>query len=270
MGGGVDLDPLTVPDGALQNLGDGGFDHRKRRGPRLVVPGDQVEVAEDAVMLEPLHDGVHLFVIAVVVFLLGAAPLEVAGPELLILHLVDRKDDEVEGVAAVERLELGDGVLLDAELHAGADDDPVAVEGFHPFDFSHKLRVIDVGKRFAVPVLDLFAAVPVDLDPVVDVVGDADFVHPHPDGVADDLFHRIDRIVAEGCVHMVVGKHDFHPFCILYRSRGTTSSGYQHMHPLDLLPLSYSFGGKKSRRISFRFCKQAFRREKRRELSPTF
>ena len=166
-------------------------------------------------MPEPPHDGVHLFIVAVVVFLLGAAPLEVAGPELLILHLVDGEDDEVEGVAAVEGLELGDGALLDAELHAGADDDLVAVEGLHPFDFGHELRVIDVGERFAVAVLDRLTAVPVNFDPVVDVVGDADLVHPHPDGVADDLFHRVDRIVAEGCVHMVVGKHGFHPFCIL-------------------------------------------------------
>ena len=46
----------------------------------------------------------------------GPAPLEILGPEILVLHLVDGQSDEVEGGAAEEGLKLGDGVDLHTEF----------------------------------------------------------------------------------------------------------------------------------------------------------
>ncbi len=70
-----------------------------------------------------LYNIKHRLVIGIVVFLLRAPALKVPGPELLVIDLVDGEDDEVEVLppALAHRLELRDGVALDAELEAAAN-----------------------------------------------------------------------------------------------------------------------------------------------------
>ena len=96
--GGVQLDPLPIRDHDLKDLGDHGLYLLKGIETLLIIPADQIHMAQHTVVFIGLHHIQHLLVIALIVLLLGPPPLEVLGPELLILHLVDRQDDKIERI----------------------------------------------------------------------------------------------------------------------------------------------------------------------------
>ena len=124
---GVDLDALAVVDDAAQDLGHEVPHAREGIVAERVVAADEVEVPEDRVVSEALHDAEQLLVVGAVDLLLRATALEVPVPELEVAHLMDGADDEVETVS--ERPHEGvvpsDRRGLDAELEARAQRDAI-------------------------------------------------------------------------------------------------------------------------------------------------
>ena len=210
---GVEFDALAVGDHALE---DGGHDVAgllEGVFAGRVIAADEVEVAEDGVVLEGLDDLQQLLVVGAVVLVLRAAALEVARPKLEVAHLVDGADDEVELV--LPRLEEGvvllNPVTLRAQLEARPDGQLARELLAHLVDLGEVGRVVDVGDcnpvhhgraRGVAAVL-----LHVGLDAVVHVVGEAQLLDAELHRIGADVLHRVDGVVGELAVHVVVSKH---------------------------------------------------------------
>ena len=207
--GRVDLDAPAVRDDPAQDLCHDVAHALERVGPKGVVAVDEVQVAEDAVVVEALHHGEHLLVVGAVDLVLGASLLEVAIPELAVSHLVDRADHEVEPLAQAghELVAPSDRVRLHAQLEAGSQSDVTAEL------VARRLDLVEVGLIGAVgdraPALEARSRrlVPLGLHPVVDVLGEADLVEVEPQRVERHLAQRVGGVVGVAGVNVVVGEH---------------------------------------------------------------
>ena len=182
-----------------------------------IVALDKVKVPQYAPVIKRIDHVKHFLVVRGVVLVLRAPPLKLARPKLLVAHLVDGQDDEVErareaveqGVVAVLRVRLHAkfqtaahfkpaGVAL-ACLHDGGDVALVVhIGGGYAFDYGRQRRVAA-------------ELVHIRLDAVIDVIGDADLIEAAVYGVAADRVERIDGIVRKLGMDMVVGKHMIPP-----------------------------------------------------------
>ena len=187
----VDLNPLPVCDHDLQDLFDHRFQFFKGIDPCLVIPLEQIHMPQHRIIFIVLYQRQHLLIIPFVVFFLAPPPLEILGPELLVLYLMDRQDDKVKGIAGKKCFVLRDRMHLDAEFHPGADTDPAFILLFQNTDFFHIRRVVYICKGLCAPVEDRFPGIPVRLHAVIHMVRDTDLIHPHLQGISDHILHRI-------------------------------------------------------------------------------
>ena len=207
MGGRVYLDPLAIGYNDFQNFCNQRLDLFKGVNACLIVSFNQVHVAQDTIVFVYLDDIQHFLIVSLIVLLLCPSLLEVLCPELLILHLVDRKDDKVKGIAAEKRLKLRDRVNLDAKLHPHFDINLPGEQVPNPLKFQFPAGIVHVGQRFSVTVENFLPAVPVNFHTVIHMIRDADFIQMKIDCILNDLFHRIDGIVAELCMNMIICQH---------------------------------------------------------------
>lgn len=135
------------------------------------------------------------------------ALLELLGPELLVLHLVDRQEHKVQGIFLKKGPEPGDGVDLHPKLQPGFQGDPVPVPLPQFPDGGMVLGIIHIGQELAVLPDHLLPGIPVHLNAVIHVVGEAELFQAQSDGVPRHLLHGISRVVAEGGVYMIVSQH---------------------------------------------------------------
>ena len=194
-------------DGFPQDLGHNGLHPFKGVGPLPVVADDEVQVGQDAVFLIAVHQRQQLLVVPLVVLPLGPALLELLGPELLVLHLVDRQEHKVQGIFLKKGPEPGDGVDLHPKLQPGFQGDPVPVPLPQFPDGGMVLGIIHIGQELAVLPDHLLPGIPVHLNAVIHVVGEAELFQAQSDGVPRHLLHGISRVVAEGGVYMIVSQH---------------------------------------------------------------
>lgn len=157
---------------------------------------------EHVVAVEALDHAEELLVVGAVDLVLGTASLAVAVPELAVANLVDRADHEVEPLpeALHERAVLVDGRRLHPELEASAQRNLIAELVAHSVELGEVGLVRAVGDRGAVLEACPRRIVPLRLDAVVNMLGEADLVEVEPDRVERDLPERVGRVVREARV----------------------------------------------------------------------
>ena len=213
----VEFNPFAVCDRGLQDLGDNILHFAEGIYAVLIVTDDEIQVGQDAVVLELPDHLEDLLIVPLVVLLLGPSPLEILGPELLVVHLMHGKKGKIQlsAIPVPQLLILWDRDGLHAEFQSLSDADPVSVYLFHAADLVKIRRIIDVGQRifrvciaYTVAVAPFYVAFfPVLFDPVVDVIGKADLLKTKFNGLFNLFFHRLSGVVRKFCVNVIVCVH---------------------------------------------------------------